>query len=183
MTPEQQAAQQQALAAQSAEPAACAAEETETVLASAQAVIEEGQAAPEFTLKTAEGRSVSLRDYLGKDVLLVFGNTRCPFCSQKLPLLNRLQQAGDFEVIYIAMGTTPKPARQFVLDKKIQFTVLVDSNQFVGRAYGIRSIPEAFIIDREGIVQLQSASEGQALWYLLEGKPIPPSLNSARRSY
>ncbi len=183
MTPEQQAAQQQALAAQSAEPAACAAEETETVLASAQAVIEEGQAAPEFTLKTAEGRSVSLRDYLGKDVLLVFGNTRCPFCSQKLPLLNRLQQAGDFEVIYIAMGTTPKPARQFVLDKKIQFTVLVDSNQFVGRAYGIRSIPEAFIIDREGIVQLQSTSEGQALWYLLEGKPIPPSLNSARRSY
>jgi cytochrome oxidase Cu insertion factor (SCO1/SenC/PrrC family) len=66
---------------------ACTAAETETVLASAQAIIEEGQTAPAFTLKTTEGRTVSLGDYLGKDVLLVFGNTRCPFCSQKLRCL------------------------------------------------------------------------------------------------
>ena len=73
----------------------------------------------------------------------------------------------------MAIGTTSKMAKQFVHDKKISFTVLADSNQFVGRAYGIKNIPEAFVIDPDGIIQLQSTTTGQILWNLLEGKEIP----------
>lgn len=34
--------------------------------------IQPGQAAPDFTLKTADGRSLSLSDFRGKNVVLVF---------------------------------------------------------------------------------------------------------------
>ncbi len=178
LTPEQQAQQQQAsqdlarLEAIQFPTAAPAVMEMTSIDAGL------GQPAPDFTLKTTEGDTASLRDYKGKDVLLVFGNARCPYSIGKIPLLNRLQHEGDFEVIFIALGTTPTAAKDFVRQKDVQFTVLVDSSQRVGRIYGIRNIPEAFVIDTEGIIQQQTISDGPALWYLLEGKEIPNYLKN-----
>lgn len=177
LTPEQQA-HQQALAAQSRETTISYSLPT-IVLQEVQNVIEEGQAAPDFTLMDTNKQSVSLTDFRGKDVLLVFGNERCPYCSAKISLLNQLQTDGNFEVIYVALGATLQRANQFVQDKNIRFTVLVDSNQYAGRTYNISSIPEAFIIDADGILQLMTQSEGQALWYLLEGKAVPDSTPSS----
>jgi len=131
-----------------------------------------GQAAPDFELKSVEDTKVSLGDYLGKDVLLVFGNTQCPYCRGKIPLLNRLQDAGDFEVIFVALGTTSTAAKDYVRQNEIRYTVLIDSSQRVGRIYGIRSVPEAFIIDPDGIIQQQTLSDGPVIWNLLEGKKI-----------
>ncbi len=139
---------------------------------------EEGLPAPDFLLKRMDGQPVCLRDFRGSDVLLVFGNTRCPYCSGKIPLLNRLHKSGEFEVIFVALGATPKTAARFAGEQDIAFPVLVDSNQLVGRRYGIRAVPEVFVIDADGIIRQQSTTEGPLLWYLLEGKKIPPSLQA-----
>jgi len=91
-------------------------------------------------------------------------------------LLNELHQRGDFKVVYVVLGATSKAAQKFVSDNKITFTVLVDSNQLVGRIYGITMIPEAFVIDPSGLIQHQTTTEGPALWYLLAGQTIPESM-------
>jgi peroxiredoxin len=135
-----------------------------------------GLPAPISILADTLGNRVSLADFRGKDVLLVFGNTQCPNCRGKLPLLNVLHKNGDFEVVYVVLGATPKAAVKFVSDNKIAFTVLVDSNQLVGRIYGITMIPEAFVIDPSGLIQHQTTTEGPALWYLLAGQTIPESM-------
>jgi len=149
---------------------------TETTVEMVEFSTAVGQPAPDFTLKTVDGQTASLEDYRGSDVLLVFGNTRCPYCSARIPLLNQLQHEGAFDVIYVALGTTPSAAREFVDQKDIAFTVLVDSSQFAGRLYGIRAIPEAFVIDPQGVIQQQTTTDGPVLWYLLEGKEVPDQL-------
>ncbi len=135
-----------------------------------------GLPAPDFVLADTLGNKVSLADFRGKDVLLVFGNTQCPNCRGKLPLLNELHKKGDFKVVYVVLGATSKAAQKFVSDNKVTFTVLVDSNQLVGRIYGITMIPEAFVIDPVGLIQHQTTTEGPALWYLLAGQTIPESM-------
>jgi hypothetical protein len=48
--------------------------------------------------------------------------------------------------------------------------------QLVGRIYGIKMIPEAFVIDPVGLIQHQTTTEGPALWYLLAGQIFPESM-------
>ncbi len=49
-----------------------------------------GSAAPDFTLSTASGTRVSLSDFRGKTVLLVFFATWCPHCQAEAPHLKAI---------------------------------------------------------------------------------------------
>jgi len=46
-----------------------------------------GRIAPDFSLPDVNGDLVTLAEFRGQDVLLVFGNTRCPHCVARIPLL------------------------------------------------------------------------------------------------
>ena len=50
-----------------------------TLAATAQAAPAVGQAAPDFTLKDATGKTVKLSDFRGKHVVLEWTNPGCPF--------------------------------------------------------------------------------------------------------
>ena len=106
-----------------------------------------------------------------KDVLLVFGNTSCPHCSDKISLLNKIdnESAGDFEVIFVALGATVDVAKNYVKDRGIKFNVLADTFGLTGKAYGVNYVPEAFIIDRDGVIQYSGSEDGPAIWQILGG--------------
>lgn len=55
--------------------------------------IEEGQQAPDFTLKTLSGERTSLSDVKGKKVLLNFWATWCKPCRQEMPAMEELQRS------------------------------------------------------------------------------------------
>ena len=141
-----------------------------------------GQFASDFALPDLYGNIITLSQFQGQDILLVFGNTRCPQCAARIPLLNELDSESDeggLKVIFIAMGSTPAVVREYINDKNIKFDVLLDTNHSVGRAYGVRKVPEVFIIDGDGLIQYSGPREGPAIWYILEGKEIPEAVLTA----
>jgi len=57
---------------------------------------EEGKAAPEFSLKTMDGKSFSLSDLQGKPTIVQFGSYTCPAFRKEAPKLETLErQYGD----------------------------------------------------------------------------------------
>ena len=55
------------------------------------AKVKVGQVAPNFTLRTIDGKSISLSQYRGKVVLLEFFAVWCSNCQQEAPIVNRIE--------------------------------------------------------------------------------------------
>ena len=67
--------------------------------------------APDFVLKDITGRSVSLKDYNGKIVLVDFWATWCPPCRRSIPELIRLQDRYGDEGLVILGISLDDPAK------------------------------------------------------------------------
>ena len=114
----------------------------------------QGSQAPEFTLKTLEGKSVKLSDYRGKAVLLNFWATWCAPCKIEMPWFIELYQQykpQGLEVVGVAMDdSSQKEIADFVKEMKVNYTILQGTEK-VGDDYGgVQFLPETFILDRNG---------------------------------
>ncbi|WP_457600901.1 peroxiredoxin family protein [Hydrogenivirga sp.] len=111
-----------------------------------------GDIAPDFTLKTIDGREVSLKDYRGKVVLINFWATWCPPCRNEMPLFVRVYKRHrdkGFEILAVSTDSSLDPVKKFVKEFRINFPVLYDDKNVVS-LYGIQGLPTSFLIDREG---------------------------------
>src|SRR5262245_31219239 len=66
--------------------------------------LKRGKQAPDFTLPSAEGSEVSLHDFAGRKVLLVFTQSGCGPCQRIMPDLNKLQAEGEVQVVVVNSG-------------------------------------------------------------------------------
>src|SRR5262245_42229514 len=82
-----------------------------------------GKKASDFTLPSVAGTEVSLRDFTGRKVLLVFTQAGCGPCRQIMPELNRLSER-DLQVVVVNKGDLPA-TRQWAADLGARFPVLV----------------------------------------------------------
>jgi len=111
-----------------------------------------GKQAPDFKLKTLDGKEVSLSDYRGKVVLINFWATWCPPCREEMPLFERVYKKyrdKGFEILAISTDTSTEPVKKFVKEYKLSFLILMDADNVSG-LYGIQGLPTSFLIDREG---------------------------------
>ncbi|TDL91938.1 redoxin domain-containing protein [Vibrio vulnificus] len=116
-----------------------------------------GAKAPNFSLKTLDGKQVELSDYKGKKVMLNFWATWCPPCKKEMPDMEKYtQQVGD-DVVVLAVNIDPEnDVQAFVEDNGITFTIPLDSQSAknpVNERYKILSIPTTYFIDKEGIIR------------------------------
>lgn len=114
----------------------------------------ERKAAPDFTLKDENGKSVQLSDYRGKVVLLNFWATWCGPCKIEIPWFvefERKHKDQGFAVVGISMDEDGWQAvKPFVSDAGINYRILM-ANDSVAQLYGgVDSLPTTFIIDRDG---------------------------------
>lgn len=111
-----------------------------------------GQPAPEFTLKTPEGKEVSLKDFKGKVVLVNFWATWCPPCKEELPLFEKVyQKYKDKGFVILAINTDPENLQDFLKKSNIKmaFPILIGEDRLL-ELYPVRGLPTSFLIDREG---------------------------------
>jgi methylamine dehydrogenase accessory protein MauD len=110
-----------------------------------------GRKAPNFTLSTIEGKEVSLSDYRGRSVLVVFVQPACGPCSSVVPALNRVEASGEAQVLVINRAD-PERARQWAEATGATFPVLIQENLDVSRRYEMFATPFAFLIDQHGTI-------------------------------
>jgi peroxiredoxin len=114
--------------------------------------------APEFSLRTLDGRSVSLADFRGKQKVVVsFWASWCGPCRLETPALNSFYQkthkaGADFEFLALSIDTERTEVEDFAAKMKMPFPVLLDPSRKAADAYGVEAIPQLFVIDKNGTI-------------------------------
>ena len=116
-----------------------------------------GDTAPDFTLQTYDGRSVSLSDYAGKPVVLNFWGSYCIPCRKEFPLFREqlAQHPGDFVVLGVNSKDIESDGEHFAKEKKATWPIVFDSSSDVAKAYGVGAVPQTFFIKPDGKVALR----------------------------
>ena len=116
-----------------------------------------GKPAPAFSLPSLDGHMVSLADYRGKKVLLVYWASWCSPCKAEMPTLNRLYRgaAGTnfaFEILAVSVDEERAEAEKFARENGMTFPVLLDPGQKTVDRFHVESIPSMIVVDSAGTI-------------------------------
>jgi peroxiredoxin len=141
---------------------------TEKSADKATAKAEIGKTAPNFTLKTTDGKDWSLSDAAGKIVVLEWCNPGCPVCQRVTSdgtvaeALKGAKEASS-DVVYVMINSSAsQPASlektgAYLKDAKLAIPALLDSDGKVGKMYGAKTTPHCYVIDSKGVLRYQGA--------------------------
>lgn len=131
--------------------------------AAAHAAPSVGQAAPDFTLKDATGKTVKLSDFRGKVVVLEWTNPGCPYVRKHYDSGNMAatqQDAVSRGAVWLSINSTEKASGDYLeppklvawqKERKVRPTAtLMDEEGSTGQAYGARTTPHMYIVDPQG---------------------------------
>jgi len=136
----------------------------------AAAAPEVGKPAPAFTAQTAAGKTVSLKDFAGKTVVLEWTNSGCPFVKKHYESGNMQKLQADAKangVVWLTVNSSapgkqghvdPALAAKEMKDWTFQPTAyLLDHDGKVGKAYDARATPHMYVIDGKGVLRYAGA--------------------------
>lgn len=114
--------------------------------------------APDFSLQTLDGQTVTLSDLRGQAVMINLWASWCPPCWQEMPeLLHVYETHRDQGLAVLAVNTTfqddQADVRAFVENFGLTFPVLLDGTGSVSQRYQLRALPTTFFVDRRGVIQ------------------------------
>ncbi len=117
-----------------------------------------GEAAPAAPLPLLKGSGKgSLADYRGRWVLVNFWASWCVPCREEAPLLERFQRrhgGPDFTVVGIDSRDLSGDGRAFVRRFGLSYPQLRDGDGATSHDFGTTGVPENFLVDPAGRVQL-----------------------------
>jgi len=117
---------------------------------------QEKKEAPAFSLKSLDGKQVSLSDFRGKPVLITFWATWCASCKEEIPLLEKfcVAKKDQLAILLIAIdGERKRKVQQIINENKVTLPVLLLLKEKVMDQYGVRGwVPQTFLVDREGML-------------------------------
>jgi peroxiredoxin len=125
------------------------------------AALNPGTSAPDFTLKTTDGKQFSLREALAHGpVVAAFFKISCPVCQYALPFLDRIYKSyGNRNVTIVGISQNEKKdTLAFMKEYGVTFPVLLDdTNTYpVSNAYGLTNVPTVFWIAQDGDIEVSS---------------------------
>jgi len=141
----------------------------------ALAEAEVGKPAPAFTGKDLDGKTHRLADFKDKIVILEAYNLDCPFCEHhyKNGAMQELQgYATSKGAVWLVVNSvnakhssyrTPEAAKKEWDAQKMKATAWIDdSSGELGKLYAMKTTPQMYVINAEGILVYQGAIDDKA---------------------
>ncbi|MFT3796116.1 redoxin domain-containing protein [Flavobacterium sp.] len=115
-----------------------------------------GDQAPEFSAKTPDGKTMSLKQALGKVTIVDFWASWCGPCRKENPnvvaLYNELHSKG-LNIIGVSLDKDAKAWKEAIGADKLTWnhvSNLMYWNEPIAKTYGIEAVPATFILDANG---------------------------------
>lgn len=131
----------------------------ESTPAKAEVGIQKGNLAPDFELKTLEGKKIKLSELRGRRVVLNMWATWCPPCRAEMPDMEKFYKKykdEGVEILAVNMTTSEinsKVIKDFMNEFGITFPVVLDEKGEVGNQFQARVIPTSYLIDSHGVIK------------------------------
>jgi peroxiredoxin len=108
---------------------------------------------PAFEGTTLDGDRISISDYIGKRLVLVFFNPEVPEAEpavRAVAAVAALATSHNFEVVGVTVGSSRPTTRRFVEAQQVGFPVIDDVSGSITRRLGLRSPATIVAADAEG---------------------------------
>jgi peroxiredoxin len=119
-----------------------------------------GNIAPNFSLKSLEGKEYSLNALLQKGpVVAAFFKISCPVCQFTFPFLERLfKKYGGNGATFVAISQDDASGtKKFLTEYGVTFPTLLDEKGYpVSNAYALTTVPTIFLIETDGTVKVSA---------------------------
>lgn len=163
-----------------------------TLGVAATAQVKTGQTTPDFPIKSLDGKSTSLKELRGKNVVLEWTNPECPFVRKQYDSgkMQALQKKYSKDTVWVTVASSPKGKQGYhsaadwkeILkrEKAAPTHLVLDPQANIAKLYGAKTTPHMFVIDKSGKLVYQGAIDDKkdhnyvdaALTALAAGKPI-----------
>jgi peroxiredoxin len=119
-----------------------------------------GKPAPDFVLKSMDGRNLRLSEYRGQVVLVNFWALWADDSRLELQALDRINTTynrAGLVVLGVSVDEDARRAREFAGGMKLGYPILFDTKSDIGRDYQIEKMPMTILVDRSGVVRYVNA--------------------------
>lgn len=123
-----------------------------------QRVVEAGDTAPDFSITTDTGKTVSMPNFGGKLLVLNFWASWCGPCAEETPSLSKFAEmyaSKGVVVLGVSVDKDPQAYQKFL--QRYSPTFLTSRELKVHEEYGTYMYPETYIIDAKGHVLMKIA--------------------------
>jgi peroxiredoxin len=111
-----------------------------------------GERAPDFQLPRIDGGELSLEDFRGRRVLLVFSDPHCGPCAELAPRLQEIHlEQPELNVLVISRGDVEEN-RAKAAALGLSFPIVLQQKWEVSMKYAMFATPIGYLIDEEGIL-------------------------------
>ena len=143
-------------------------------------LVQEHGTAPDFTLKTLDGKTISTAALKNKTYVVNFFNSWCIPCQTEEPALkafyNEHKKEADFAMVGVIIDDDASTMRNYVAKQQIDWPVAVDPRGSASLSFGTTGQPETYVIAPDGVavcgtlgpstqqvldIWLQAARDGQ----------------------
>jgi len=120
--------------------------------------LQKGYGAPEFSLKNVDGSTVSISDFKGKALVIIFMCNHCPYVKPKMDEIASIQEDyKDKGIVVIGINANDPvdyPEDNFehmqeIAKEKGYSYYLIDETQEVAVSYGVTCTPDPFVFDKD----------------------------------
>ncbi len=134
--------------------------------------LERGVEAPDFRLSRLGGGELSLAEFRGRPLLVVFSDPDCGPCDVLAPRLEQRSRAEDVRVLMVSRGEV-RANEIKRREHRLSFPIVLQRQWEISKLYAMFATPIAYLIDGQGVIAAPVAKGPDAILGLLAQAASP----------